>query len=70
MTRDEQLQCIAENCDAFKKALLSKASKIPANWDSMEIRQWVMDCANHAWIPQMDKARMRRYQMAKQVYGL
>ena len=70
MTQEEQLQCIAENCDAFKKALLAKASKIPVNWDSMEIRQWVMDSASRAWIPQMDKARMRRYQMAKQVYGL
>jgi hypothetical protein len=29
--------------EAFKKALLAKASKIPPNWDSMEIRQWVMD---------------------------
>jgi hypothetical protein len=35
---------------AFKKALLAKASKIPANWDSMEIRQWVMDCAKDAWV--------------------
>jgi hypothetical protein len=70
MTRDEQLQCIAENCDAFKKALLAKASKIPPNWDSMEIRQWVMDCATDAWVSKMDKTQMRRYRMAKQVYGL
>jgi len=26
--------------------------RFPANWDSMEIRQWVMDCASRAWIPQ------------------
>jgi len=45
MTREEQLKCIEDNCNAFKKALLAKASKIPPNWDSM-----VMDCAKKAWI--------------------
>ena len=49
MTRDEQLQCIEDNVDAFKNALLAKASKIPRNWDNMEIRQWVMDYAKAAW---------------------
>ena len=29
MTREEQLQCIVDNCDAFKKTLLARASKIP-----------------------------------------
>ena len=70
MTHDEQLQCIAENCDALKKTLLAKASKVPPNWDSMEIRQWVMDCAKDAWVSKMDKTRTHRYQMAKQIYGL
>ena len=28
MTREEQLKCIEENCEAFKKTLLAKASKI------------------------------------------
>ncbi|MGA7313785.1 MAG: hypothetical protein WBX22_07405 [Silvibacterium sp.] len=70
MTRDEQLKCIEENCDAFKKMVLAKAAKIPPNWDSMEIRQWVMDCAKVAWTLRMDKARMQRYQAAKQIYGL
>ena len=28
MTRDEQLQCIADNVDAFKKVLLAKAWKL------------------------------------------
>ena len=45
MTRDEQLKCIEDSVGAFKRTLLAKASKIPPNWDSMEIRQWVMDCA-------------------------
>ena len=36
MTRDEQLKCIVDNCDALKKTLLAKASKIPPNWDGME----------------------------------
>jgi hypothetical protein len=70
MTRDEQLKCIEDNVNAFNKALLAKASKIPSNWEDAEIRQWVMDCAKDAWVSKMDKARMRRYQMAKQVYGL
>jgi len=29
MTREQQTQCIEEGCDAFKKTLLAKASKIP-----------------------------------------
>jgi hypothetical protein len=29
-----------------------------------------MDCAKDAWVYKMDKARMRRYQMAKQIYCL
>jgi len=29
-----------------------------------------MDCAKDAWVCKMDKTRMHRYQMAKQVYGL
>ena len=55
---------------AFEKLLLAKASKIPPNWDGMEIRQWVMDCAKEAWVSKMVKTRMHRYQMAKQIYGL
>ena len=70
MTQDEQLKCIGENCDAFKKMVLAKAAKIPPNWEDAEIRQWVMDCAKDAWVSKMDKARMRRYLTAKQVYGL
>ncbi len=50
MTREEQLKYIQDNCNAFKRALLAKASKIPPNWDSMEIRKCVMDCAKNAWI--------------------
>jgi hypothetical protein len=70
MTREEQIKCIEDNCDAFKKALLAKALKIPSNWEDAEIRQWVMDCAKDAWVSKMDKMRMHRYQMAKQLYGL
>jgi hypothetical protein len=32
MTREEQMQCIVDNVDAFEKTLLAKASKIPPNW--------------------------------------
>ena len=38
MTRDEQLKCIEDNCDAFKRTLLAKALKIPPNWDNAEIK--------------------------------
>lgn len=70
MTRDEQIRCIEDNCDAFKQMVLAKASKLPPNWDSTEIRQWVMDSAKDAWVTKMDKARMHRYQTARQIYGL
>jgi hypothetical protein len=71
MTREEQLKCIADRCDAFKQAMLSKASKIPKNWEDAEIRQWVIDAARDApVIGRMDAARMRRYQVARQLYGL
>ena len=70
MTSEEQVKCIEDNVDALKKALLAKASKIPPNWDGMEIRQWVMDCAKDAWVSKMPGSQMRRYQMAKQIYGL
>jgi hypothetical protein len=43
MTHEAKLECIADNVEAFKKALLAKASKIPPKWDSMEIRQLVID---------------------------
>jgi hypothetical protein len=36
----------------------------------MEIRQWVMDVAKEAWVMQMDKTRLRKYQIAKQTFGL
>jgi hypothetical protein len=49
MTRDEQLKCIEDNCEAFKRTLLAKASKILPNWDSVEIRQWVMDSIGTKW---------------------
>jgi hypothetical protein len=70
MTRDEQIKCVEANCDAFKQMVLAKAAKLPVNWEDAEIRQWVMDCAKDAWVSKMDKARMNRYQMAKQLYGL
>lgn len=70
MTREDQLKCIEDNCDAFKRALLAKASKMPPNWDGMEIRQWAMDCAKDAWVSKMDKTRMHRYRVARQLYGL
>jgi hypothetical protein len=70
MTREEQLLCIVDNVEAFKKMLLAKASKVPLNWDHAEIKQWVMDCAKDAWVSKMDTTRMRRYQSSKQLYGL
>ena len=36
----------------------------------IEIRSWVMDCAKDPWVSKMDKTRMNRYQMAKELYGL
>jgi hypothetical protein len=53
-----------------KKMVLAKGSKIPSKWEDAEIRQWVMDCAKDAWVSKVDKTRMRRYQIAKQIYGL
>lgn len=38
--RDEQLKCIEDNVDAFKKALLAKASKIPPNWGSIQSHKY------------------------------
>jgi len=70
MTREEQMQCIVDNVDAFEKTLLAKASKIPPNWDGMEIRQWVMDCPKDAWVSKTDKTRMHRHRVARQLYGL
>ena len=29
-----------------------------------------MDCAKDAWVSKMDKTRIGRYQIAKQLYGL
>jgi hypothetical protein len=69
MTRGEQLKCIEENCKAFKRMVLAKVSKIPPNWDGIEIRQLVMDCAKDAWVLKMDKRLMHRYQMATHLYG-
>jgi hypothetical protein len=70
MTRDEQLKCIERNLDAFKKMVLARASKVPAQWEEAEIRQWVMDVAKDAWVSKMPASEMRRYRMAKQVHGL
>jgi hypothetical protein len=50
MTREDQIQCIEENCDAFKKMVLAKESKVPSNWEEADIRPWVMDCAKDAWV--------------------
>ena len=57
MTREEQVQCIVDNLDAFKKALLAKAYETRPTGMAMEIRQWVMDCAKDAWVFEMDKRR-------------
>jgi len=40
---------------------------MPPSWGGMEIRQWVMDCAKDAWVLKVDKARMRRYRVGKQL---
>ena len=50
MTREDQIQCIEENCDTFKKMVLAKESKVPSNWEEADIRPWVMDCAKDAWV--------------------
>lgn len=70
MTKEDQLKCIEHNLDAFKKMVLARAAKVPAQWEEAEIRQWVMDVAKDAWVSKMPATQMRRYQMAKQVYGL
>ena len=70
MTREQQTKCIEQNCEAFKRTMLGKASKIPSNWEDAEIRQWVMDCAKDAWVSKMPATQMNRYRMAKQIYGL
>jgi hypothetical protein len=55
MTREEQLQCIEDNVEGFMRTLLAKASKIPPNWDTMGIRQWVMDCAKDRGRPRCNR---------------
>jgi hypothetical protein len=45
MKGEERDAFIAQCCDAFKRALLARASKVPYNWDCPEIRQWVIDTA-------------------------
>ena len=70
MTAEERDKYIADCCDGFKRALLSKASKIPKNWDCTEIQQWIMDYAKDAWVPKMTPARMRSYNHTKQIFGL
>jgi hypothetical protein len=72
MTREEQLKFVADACDALKTMLLLKASKMPKDWGREEIRQWVLDAARDEppLMGRMDAARLRRYQMAKQLYGL
>jgi len=67
MTKEERLKCIEHNLDAFKKMVLAKASKVPAQWEEAEIRQWVMDVAKEAWVSKMPANQMRRYQTAKQL---
>jgi len=70
MTQQEQLQCVADTCDAFKQVMHAKAPKIPGKWDGMEIRQWVMDCAKNAWVNKMPVSRMRAYQHARTIHNL
>ena len=70
MTREQQIKCIEEGCDAFPRMLLAKASKIPPNWDGMEIRQWAMDCAKDDGCRRWTRRGCTGYQMAKQIYGL
>ena len=70
MKGEERDAFIAQCCDAFKRALLARASKVPYNWDCPEIRQWVIDTAREMQVPEMRAERLRKYRIARQIHGL
>jgi hypothetical protein len=43
MTRAEQKRFIRELIGSVQKTLLDNVSKVPAEWDGHEIRQWIAD---------------------------
>jgi hypothetical protein len=68
MTRDEQTAYITQCFDTLKRSLLERAERIPPHWDCAEIQQWILDTARELPITlKMDAARLRRYQMTRQV---
>jgi len=65
MDKKNQIRIIGELCANLRSHLLSEASKIPAHWDGLELREWTCDVAKETLAsPNVDRrgARWRDYE--------
>ena len=64
MTKKDQRTFIRSLLNSTRKALLAKSKYIPANWDGIELRQWIADAfAGETYFLQRkdNRRRLREY---------
>lgn len=61
MTREERREFITSLCDSLKADILSKADKMPDDWDGHELRQYIADKAQEIVWTRMSRSRKQRY---------
>lgn len=63
MTRKDQQRIIRELSTTIRKRMLENVHKLPAEWDGIELRQWLADIVNDDInYRKMERRRMQDYQ--------
>jgi hypothetical protein len=70
MRLDERTAFINDLCDGIKNRILSKAAKMPDEWDGYELRLYIADTAASASYVKMLPSRKREYRNAVIVNNL
>lgn len=73
MTRAEQMALVVQLTDSIKASIVTAigAGKIPATWDGIELRQYLVDYTQeNALVGRMTWARKREYKNTILVRGL
>lgn len=71
MNQQEKTQFVNDICDNLRHALLERVSKMPEDWDGIEIREFLADTVSTKFnYRPMERSRKRAYANAVLVNNL
>ena len=69
-TKAGKIDFIEHITESLKKQMLERVSKMPDEWDGVELRQFMIDKASEYSAGSMDRKRKKSYENTRMVDGL